>query len=211
MKGLIPPRRVRRILTATTVVALLLAAHFGRESLLTVAGQWLNVGSPLVDRVDEVMVLGGEASTRPFVAAAAVRAGLASRVLIPQTAESDDSGDRRDPPHHEIIRQVLLRSGVPPQAILLLPTTVDSTDQEAQCLTAYLDEHPGHRVVVVTSDFHTRRTRLVFHRVCRRHAADIQFIGAPTDSFDGTNWWKFETGFVYYVNEYLKLAKALVR
>ena len=209
MKCLIPSRRVRRIAAATIVVAALLAVYFCRDSLLASAGQWLNVGSPLIDRVDEVMVLGGDATTRPLVAAAVVRAGLASRVLVPQTAESEEIGDGLVPPHHEIIRQVLIRSGVPTDAILLLPTTVDSTDQEAQCLADFLEKHPGHTVAVVTSDFHTRRTRLLFGRACREHAADIHFIGAPTDGFNGANWWRFESGFIYYVNEYLKLAKAL--
>ena len=30
----------------------------------------------------------------------------------------------------------------------------------------FLDEHPGAQVAVVTSDFHTRRTRLLFTRAC---------------------------------------------
>ena len=211
MKALVRLWPIRRKLAVAIVMAFLLATYVGRESLLTAAGRWLNVGTPLMDRVDAVMVLGGEPSTRPFVAAAIVRAGLASQVLVPRTAEMEELGYGQDPPHHEIVRQVLIRSGVSPQRIQLLPTAVDSTDQEAQCLADYLDEHPGHRVAVVTSDFHTRRTRLVFGRVCRSRATDIQFIGAPTDSFNGANWWKFETGFVYYVNEYLKLTKALVR
>jgi uncharacterized SAM-binding protein YcdF (DUF218 family) len=113
------------------------------------------------------------------------------------------------PPHHEIIRQVLIRSGVSRDAILLLPSTVDSTDQEAQCLADFLAKHPAHRVAVITSDFHTRRTRMLFERACRQHAANIRYLGAPTDSFDGTNWWMHETGFVYYANEYLKLARTL--
>jgi uncharacterized SAM-binding protein YcdF (DUF218 family) len=66
-------------------------------------------------------------------------------------------------------------------------------------------------VAVITSDFHTRRTRMLFGRACRPHAANIHYIGAPTDSFDGTNWWMHETGFVYYANEYLKLARTLMR
>lgn len=206
MKGLIPSRRVA---FPTLIVAVALGIFCCRHTLLIAAGRWLNVGSPLVDRVDAVMVLGGDASTRPFVAAAIMRAGLASQVLIPKTPELDDAAGGSVPAHHEIILQVLLRSGVSRDAIQLLPSTVDSTEQEAQCLADYLAKHPEHRVAVITSDFHTRRTRLLFDRVCRKHAAAIRYIGAPTDSFDATNWWMFESGFVYYTNEYLKLAKSL--
>jgi uncharacterized SAM-binding protein YcdF (DUF218 family) len=204
-------RRARRIAAATTIMAALCGAFMCRDALLASAGEWLNIGTPLTEPVDEVMVLGGEAITRPFVAAAVIRAGLSSKVLVVRTPQPPELDEERIPPQHEIIRQVLIRSGVSPDAILLLAATVDSTDQEAQCLADYLEEHPGHRVAVVTSDFHTRRTRLLFGRICRRHAEGIHFIGAPTDSFNGTNWWKFETGFVYYVNEYLKLVKALAQ
>ena len=99
MKGLIPSRRVRtRIRCRRNGHSLRsVAGYVCRESLLTSAGQWLNVGSPLDDRVDAVMVLGGDASTRPFVAAAIIRAGLASQVLIPRTAEPDEGGDPHGP------------------------------------------------------------------------------------------------------------------
>lgn len=211
MKTLIPSHRARRTAIATFVLVVVCVSYYCRDAILSSAGDWLNVGSPLVERVDEVMVLGGDASTRPFVAAAIFRAGLASQVLILQTAESEESGAGLAPPHHEVIRQVLIRSGVSPDAIVLLPTTVDSTEQEAQCLADFLEKHPGHSVAVVTSDFHTRRTRLLFARACRQHVAQIHFIGAPTDGFNFTDWWRVETGFVHYINEYLKLAKALAR
>ena len=114
------------------------------------------------------------------------------------------------PPHHEIIRQVLIRSGVSPGCDCCCFRQPSTAPTRRLSVTGRLfwRSTPGHRVAVVTSDFHTRRTRLVFRRACRHHAADIRFIGAPTDSFNGANWWRFETGFVYYVNEYLKLAKA---
>lgn len=211
MKSPLRSRRNRRLLAVTLVIAALLCAYGSRSSLLAAAGAWLNVGTPLVERVDGVMVLGGDASTRPFVAAAVVRAGLAAEVLVARTAEASEPGESQSRPHHELIRQVLIRSGVSPQAIRLLPTTVDSTEQEARCLADFLEAHPGYQVAVVTGDFHTRRARLIFRRICRTRAADIQFIGAPTDRFDSSNWWQFESGFVYYVNEYLKLAQALVR
>jgi len=211
MKGLSSTRHVRRIAVAMSILAAVVSVSFCRGRLLGAAGHWLNVGSPLDERVDDVMVLGGEASTRPFVAAALIRAGLASQVLVPKSAEPDEIDAASLPPHHEIIRQVLIRSGVSRDAIVLLPTTVDSTDEEARCLADFLAKHPTHSVAVITSDFHTRRTRMLFRRACRQYSAKIHYIGAPTDSFDGTNWWMYETGFVYYVNEYLKLARALTK
>jgi uncharacterized SAM-binding protein YcdF (DUF218 family) len=194
------------------VVAILLAAALGgiaeRRALLAAAGRWLNVSAPLAEPVDFVMVLGGGATTRPFVAAAMVRAGLADKVLIPQVAESDEVHDRVVLAEHDLIRQALVRSGVERRAIIVLEGSVGSTETEAKSLSAFLAEHPGSSVAIVTSDFHTRRARLLFSRACHTHAKSLCVVGAPTDDYAGSNWWQFESGFQAYVSEYLKLARA---
>ncbi len=179
-----------------------------RQSLLIAAGRWLDVSSPLNEPVDYVLVLGGGAISRPFVAAAILRAGLAKKVLIQQFEESHDVRDGIALLESDMIRQVLLRSGVSAEAIVDLDAVVDSTESEAHCLARFLEEHPGAQVAVVTSDFHTRRTRLLFSRSCRSHAQNVHFVGAPTDGFDASNWWHFEDGFKLYLFEYLKLVRA---
>jgi len=181
-----------------------------RHSLLSTAGRSLNVSAPLPEPVDYVMVLGGGANTRPFVAAQIVRAGLAKGVLVPRFEESDEVRDGLVPAEHEIIRQVVLRSGVPADSVVLLDSVVDSTASEAKCLAGFLDEHPDARVAVVTSDFHTRRTRMLFACACHAHTGNLCIVGAPTDGFDASNWWRDESGVVQYLNEFLKLARAIV-
>lgn len=202
--------RLRWRIALGILVVGILVTYTQRDSLLSAAGRWLNVSSALIEPVDDVLVLGGDASTRPFVASGILRAGLARRILIPQVAGSLEVRDGVMPPHHEIVREVLLQSGVRAEAIAFLPAVVDSTDREAQSLADFLELHPDRRVAVVTSDFHTRRTRVLFSRVCRAHAARLRFIGAPTDGFNASNWWRFEMGFILYINEYVKLIKAYV-
>lgn len=207
------PLCVRRCLIPMALALVLtgvVAAVIQRHGLLSAAGRALNVSSPLREPVDYVMVLGGGASTRPFVAAAIVRAGLAQKVLIPRFAESDAVRDGIVPAEDAVIRQVLLRSGVSPDAVILLDAVVDSTESEAKCLADFLNEHPGMRVAVVTNDYHTRRTRLLFSRACGSRAGDLRYIGAPADEFKASNWWQFETGVILYLNEYLKLIWALL-
>ena len=194
-------------LVLALTMAMIFVAYIAREWLLSSAGHWLNVAVPLAEPVDDLLVLGGDSETRPLAAAAIIRAGLAQRVLVPQVKASGDVIDGIFPPPHEIVRQVLLQSGVGPDQIQLLPMEVDSTDREAQCLSDHLQRHPGLRVAVVTNDYHTRRTRLVFSRVCGPYAASLSIVGAPTDGYNPTNWWQYESGFVQYVNEYLKLAR----
>ncbi len=157
------------------------------------------------------MVLGGGSTTRPFVAAAQiVQAGLAKKILVPRFGHSQVVREGVADAEDEANRQVALRLGVSSDSIVQLDSVVDSTETEAKSLAEFLDSHPEALVAVVTNDFHTRRTRLLFSRACGDRAKQLRFVGAPTDDFDATNWWKFENGVVLYLNEFLKLARAFV-
>jgi uncharacterized SAM-binding protein YcdF (DUF218 family) len=198
-------RRRRWLLAPLLLGVLLVALH---PWLLPLAGNWLDVSTPPCE-VDDVLVLGGGADTRPFVAAALYKAGLARRVLLPTVAASPESLDGLMPDEHEVMRQVLLKRGVPADAIVLLPAEVDSTADEARALGRYLDEHPGRRVGVVTNNYHTRRARWIFRTELGERAADMPFFGAPNDHFDGNDWWRSETGCALYTNEFLKMVMLL--
>jgi uncharacterized SAM-binding protein YcdF (DUF218 family) len=177
--------------------------------LLPLAGAYLDVSTP-PRTVDDMLVLGGGADTRPFAAAAVYKAGLAQRILLPTVRPSPESADGLVPSDQEIMRQVLLKRGVPSEAIELLPGEVTSTADEARALRRYLDEHPGRRVAVVTNDYHTRRARCIFRTEVGDRAADLIFFAAPTDDFDAHDWWRSETGFQRYSDEYVKLLAYLV-
>jgi uncharacterized SAM-binding protein YcdF (DUF218 family) len=203
-----PPRRTLlrrwRVWIAGMAVFLLLlyALH---PFILTGAGRWLDVGEQLRSPVDCVMVLGGEANTRPFLAAAIFRAGYARRVLIPEVVEPSSDVEGAIPAEHEMMRRVLLKRGVPPDAIQQLDGPVDSTRDEAVALREYLASNPKSSVAVVTSNFHTRRARLIFRRLHPAHRDQIHFISCPTDGIGPDNWWQFKDGIVWYAAEYAKL------
>ena len=69
----------------------------------------------------------------------------------------------------------------------------------------------GDDVLVVTNDFHIRRTRLLFGRVLGERVQRLRFIAAPVDGIDAESWWQSEGGFVTYTTEYLKLVQSLAR
>lgn len=208
------PRFSRRrlwCLAAALILAGICFAYIQREPLLCGLGRWLNVAGRLEQPVDAVLVLGGGASTRPFVAVEMVRARLAGQILISNVERTSENLDGLLPEEEEITRQILLRSDIPPEQIEILSTEVGSTEAEAQVLAAWLQEHPSARVAVVTSDYHTRRARILILRACGGNAGRVVYIGAPTDGFGPRNWWHSEAGLVSYLTEYLKLARTLVR
>lgn len=181
------------------------------DRLLPPVARFLDV-SEAPAPADDVLVLGGGNSTRPFVAAALVKAGLAGQVLLCPDVLLPEAEDGIVSPECEIDRRVLLARGVPPERITLLeggPCT--GTFDEAQALARYLESRPGHTVLVVTTTWHTRRSRMVLRRVLGDRARGLRMVGAPTDGFDATDWWRYEEGAVAYGTEYVKLAGYWVR
>jgi len=174
-------------------------------------GTWLDVGArPPAASCDFVMVLGGDPNTRPYVAAALVRAGLARQVLLSRVADSVGPHGTLVP-EHELSRRVLLARGVPASDIILLDREATTTHDEAHALADFLKDHPAARMAVVTNHFHTRRARWVFRQVLGNgssaggKAPVLCFVSAPTDDFSLDRWWETEDGFMTVLGENLKL------
>jgi len=198
--------RWRRLLIALLLGAVVLASCWAiHPRLLRAAANWLDVGEqPRL--AGYVMVLNGGEDTRPFAAAALVKARWARRALVAETASPPEVIDRILPPYHEINRQVLLKRGVPADDIVILPGAAATTYDEAVALAAFLQDRPGARVLVVTNDCHTRRSRWVFTRVLGDRARQVSFVSAPTDEFSMDCWWQSQLGLQSIVTEYPKLA-----
>jgi uncharacterized SAM-binding protein YcdF (DUF218 family) len=114
-------------------------------------------------------------------------------------------------PIHEVIRQVLLKRGVPERDITILPGAVATTYDEAVDVATFLEGRPKTRILVVTNEYHTRRARWIFARALSNRAEQISFVSAPSDEFSMDCWWQDEEGFVTILTEYLKLVFYVVR
>jgi uncharacterized SAM-binding protein YcdF (DUF218 family) len=188
----------------------LLGLCCGRRQMLPWAARWLDVGEPPT-KAEYVVVLGGDVNVRPLVAAALFRAGLAAKVLVSDSAAATDRPEDRLLSEPEVLRRVLLARGVPDHAIVFLGKHNRTTYDEARALEAYLQGAPPARVSVVTSDYHTRRTRWIFRQVLGPRAAALCFVSAPSDDFRAENWWQTEHGFVAIIVENLKFLFYLLR
>ena len=201
----------RRLVLGFLIVGFTLTGlYLARGSLLPAVARWLDVGET-PQPSDCVMVMPGDENTRPFVAAAIVKAGLAERVLIPELMISPEVEEGILPPWHEVIRRVLRHRGVPEEDILILAGESDSTFGDIRALGAFLDASPEARVMVVTSDYHTRRTRWTVTRLLGERSGRVTFVSAPTEAFCLDAWWQVEEGFMAVVGEYLKLTYYVFR
>jgi len=204
-----PPRRLKRWRWLLALAVVVLIVLLARSWWLPPMGRFLDISEP-PSKVDAVMVLGGGVNTRPFVAAALVKTGRAQRVLLATIKPPYGAANDFGVPEHELSKKVLLARGVSAGQIVQLAGECNSTEDEAKALGRFLDSEPGLRVAVVTSNFHTRRTRLLLARVLGERMQQITFVAAPTDGFDAETWWQDEEGVVTYSTEYLKLLQAML-
>lgn len=204
-------------MTACGLLVTLAGVVAFRVPLLQGIGQFLNVGAPLEEPVDAVFILGGDVLTRPFVAAAIVEEGFADTILVPTPRNPSGARRSNEPEEEVLIRRVLEALDVPPQAIVEIPHVVKTTQGEAHVLFRFLDETTSpdlaevSRIAIVTNDYHTRRTRLLFRRAVGDRDLELEFVSVPLDRFAPNNWWRSPDGLATYSLEYLKYLATVAR
>jgi uncharacterized SAM-binding protein YcdF (DUF218 family) len=170
-----------RLILAVFFVAITLAA-----AAFMFPQQFLTVDSGET-KADELVVLGG-GDGRAERAAELYHQGAASGVLV--TGYGDCASNI----------QALENRGVPASVITPEPTSL-STFENAQRSVPLLRKMGAHRVILVTSWFHSRRALACFEHV----APDIQFYSRPT-YLDYVPKPPNRAGFSDHVNiEYLKM------
>jgi uncharacterized SAM-binding protein YcdF (DUF218 family) len=203
IKALKRPRiRTGLMLIAIVTIAWLSLTPAIRQSGFRRLGHWLDVGQP-PRKASAIMVLNGDRDTRPFAAAQLLHQGFASRIILStekprqEISQSQMTEERRT-------SLILKACGVVPTSIEVLQRSCVSTFDEAKAAAQWLRDHPRDDLIVVTNNYHTRRTRWVFGRVAPLQR--IQFVSAPTDGFGPDNWWLNKDGFALYFGECLKLS-----
>jgi uncharacterized SAM-binding protein YcdF (DUF218 family) len=194
----------RTTLTLVVLAGVAAAVWLAREPLLSAVGRFLIVEDPL-DRSDVIVVLsGGRKDERVRQAADLYKAGYAPRVLL--------SGGEAlmDLPVPDLQKLQAVKHGIPETA-LLFESRSTSTGEQAQYLRPILEHHGFRRAIVVTSSYHTRRTRYLFRRAFAGSPVDIRVYPVQRDLFSAVRWWTREQDTEYVVLEYVKLGLALVR
>lgn len=69
---------------------------------------------------------------------------------------------------------------------------VDSTRQEAEAINLCIREHGWTSVVVVTSNYHTRRAGIIWRKVMQKAnpALQISVYGVTDPEFQADGWWR---------------------
>src|SRR5262249_41867640 len=117
------------VATFVFVLAVCVASWFERASLLLTLAEWWVVSDP-VGPADAVAVFGGGLEDRPFAAAEYYRRGLVTKILISNAHAGRVERLGVLPPHAEANRAVLLKLGIPTEAIETFGSDLSNTHQE---------------------------------------------------------------------------------
>ncbi|HEY2843331.1 MAG TPA: YdcF family protein [Bryobacteraceae bacterium] len=178
-------KRVLRTLALVLACAILLGLLF-HNALLAGLGSYL-VRAEAPQKADIALVLAGDSDgNRILTAAQLARRGYVSQILV--------SGPGRLYGYHECDLAIpfAVKAGYPQSYFLHLEHEARSTKDEAQVAVERLHQLGAHKVLLVTSDYHTRRAGKIF----RTAAPDIDFVvvSAPDLSFTAGGWWHNRDG-----------------
>jgi uncharacterized SAM-binding protein YcdF (DUF218 family) len=161
-------------------------------------------------RADLIYILGGDYIRRVPYAAGLFAGGAAPRIVIPR--EKMGGGDRSLPGAQEHFsdasERILRQAGVPAGAILqwTYQGGVTSTAEELRALEVYVETFPEvSSVIIVTSDYHTRRAGYTARRMLPGRVA-VTVLGADNDGWTVENWWRHPMGRRTVHDEIVKLA-----
>ena len=201
-------RRERGGITAKLIallgfVLVLCTLYLVRLPVLRFAGEsW--VVEDLLQKSDAIIELSGDNfyADRATRSAEIYRQGLAPVVVA--------SGERLRPfaGSVELMEHDLIERGVPKERILRFPHDADNTREEAAALAKFAQEKNWKSVIIVTSNYHTRRARYIFRKEFPGNIS-VSIASARDGDFDPEHWFEKRKGIKEFVREVAGMAVAI--
>jgi uncharacterized SAM-binding protein YcdF (DUF218 family) len=192
-----------RLLFLLAFAVLIFVVYLARHPLMRMAGSfWVVDEGPVAS--DAIVILGDDnyQADRATRAAELIKAGWAPRVIA--------SGRYLRP--YASIAQLeehdLLDRGVPQTAIVRLEHHAENTREEALAIRQFLASKGWKRIIVVTSNYHTRRSRYICERAFPPGTL-LRMVAARDSDFDPDNWWRTRTGVKIFAHELVGMMVAM--
>jgi uncharacterized SAM-binding protein YcdF (DUF218 family) len=185
------------------LLVFLIALYIARRPLLRLTAESWIVEDPL-QQSDAIVVL----SDDNFFADRATRASELFRQHLAPVIVASGRRLRPNAGVAELMEHDLLERGVPKDHILRYPHDADNTREEAEALAPLIAEHNWHSVIVVTSNYHTRRARYIFQRVLPS-TVTVRIASARDGEFDPEHWWERRKSLKSFTRELAAMVVAL--
>ena len=172
-------------------------------------GRWLDREDP-PQKAAAIAVLSGRMPSRALEAARLFNQGYAPEIWLSYSVEPGATLEKFSVPYagEEFYdRLLLLHQGVPDSAIHILRPPIVNTADEMRTFGQALRKENLHRIILVTSKVHTRRTAVLWKRLSAKDG-EAMIRGASGDGDDPAHWWRSTGDALDVVREVLGLLNA---
>ena len=164
--------------------------------LFSTSGAFLVMNDP--QRADLIVVLAGETDRRPARGLELLQQGYAPKLMLDVPAGEKIFDQQTLDIAQKFVERLPLH-----EDISICPIWGLSTKSEAQDVARCIAQMPANRILLVTSDYHTRRALRTFRNELSGHQF---FVAAANDPKQfGNHWWKHRQWAKMNFDEWLKL------
>ena len=183
----------------------LLLAYFYHPSFLSRYAKWFHLQNA-TKGADAIICLSGGKFTRVPESLRLWNQGFAPLLFVTDPKPRNSNLKDLELSNLKFANEVTRRMKLSAKWQVLPSTTggATSTFDEAQDTLSYSEKKGWKKVILVTDEFHTRRSMLAFTKVFAGSEIQVQIAGAPNEVFDAMNWWKSDSGILAYFSESIK-------
>ena len=169
--------------------------YLARVPLLRLAGEFWVVDEP-PETSDVIVVLSGDNydAERATRAASLFKSGMAPRVVATGRALRSYATTT------DLMKRDLVEHGVPESAIVPFTHKADDTRDEAAAVSEFVRSHGWKKILLVTSNYHTRRSQYIYEHVLPS-SDQLLTVAAPDSDYDPNYWWRTRTGVKIFFHE----------
>jgi uncharacterized SAM-binding protein YcdF (DUF218 family) len=142
---------------------------------------YLIINKPL-RRADVIVVMAGETKIRLPAAAELYKRGVADKILLTNDGIFSSWSEEKQRNLYEVewAEIYLLKMGIPAKAVIKLPYTSSGSIYDALNTRKFILSSGLKSLLIVTSDYHTRRSLWIFERLLKGHPIKIGVYPANT-------------------------------
>jgi len=175
------------------------------KQCLTLYGRWYVVDNAQPG-ADAIICLSGDRETRTPQSLRLWKEKFAPKLYVTQEKPKNKEFNGLELSHLEFARAVTQRMNLDAKWQVLPSQSggATSTFDEAEDALNLAQKEGWQRIIIVTDEFHTRRSLLAFKKVFKASGIAVQVAGAPNEVFAVDDWWQSDRGILAYFGETIK-------
>lgn len=175
--------------------------------ILIIVGIGANLGSFLIvndelHKADAIVVFSGDNGPRTEKGVELLKEGLGEYLILSGGIVYDDVTMA------ELMKNHAIKLGVPKEKILI-DDKASTTHENAEFTKDIIEESNFKSIIVVTSEYHSRRSKLAMKKVLENTLVDGKkvevMVAHSTEEKFTTKWWTSGNSILIVISEYLKL------